>query len=233
MRISAGPAATNFSLMLANFSQWCACDSTALRIFGEPSRNRQRTVEPAAQRFDTTTAMRDRWCMSFASSRPSFRAAICSRSMWRIGRSWSSSSGRMRSKQMRTWAGAAGFATGAAFFFAMSGLPLPRGDQCHETLGRIKLPEEVGFEASALGRRQLLDRERVARLVQRLVAAEALGLVHASALLLVGREDRVVPVLVAQHLGDVVPPIGLALHGGVGDELVRLEEAVGALHGIL
>ena len=60
---------------------------------------------------------------------------------------------------------------------------------------------------------ELLQREGVADVVERLVAGEAFGLIHAGPVLLVASEDRVIPVLVTQHLGDVPAPAGFARGG--------------------
>src|SRR5690349_4572700 len=75
-------------------------------------------------------------------------------------------------------------------------------------------------------RLELLQREDVAHVVERLVAGEALGLVDARAVLLLQGEDRVVPVAVPQHVRDVVAPARPALHRGEEQQLLRLEEAV-------
>src|SRR5260221_222415 len=75
---------------------------------------------------------------------------------------------------------------------------------------------------------ELLQREGVADVVERLVAGEAFGLVHAGPVLLVGGEHGVVPILVAQHFGNVLAPARVSRHGRVGDELLRYEVAVGA-----
>ena len=61
-----------------------------------------------------------------------------------------------------------------------------------------------------------------------LVTSEAFGLVHAGPVLLVGRENRVVPVIVAQHLGDVLTPARVARHRGVQEQFIRHEEAIAA-----
>src|SRR4249919_3396555 len=91
----------------------------------------------------------------------------------------------------------------------------PRSRRCHRLPG--------------LGScRDLVQRENKARLVEWLVACQALGLIHAGPRLLGGGENRVVPVLVAQHLWDVLAPAGIACHCGIGDELIRHEEAVGS-----
>src|SRR5260221_7140399 len=75
---------------------------------------------------------------------------------------------------------------------------------------------------------ELLQREGVADVVERLVAGEAFGVVHAGPVLLVGGEHGVVPILVAQHFGNVLAPARVSRHGRVGDELLRDEVAVGA-----
>src|SRR5262245_29979274 len=75
---------------------------------------------------------------------------------------------------------------------------------------------------------QFLERERVADVRKRLVAGEAFGLVHAGLVFLVRGEDRVVPVLVADQLGNILAPSGVARHGRIAQQLVRLVEAVGA-----
>src|SRR6266705_1708948 len=62
-------------------------------------------------------------------------------------------------------------------------------------LGRILRASRVLFRVG-----ELLQREGVADVVERLVAAEAFGLVDAGPVLFVGGEHGVVPVLVAQHL---------------------------------
>src|SRR5439155_360582 len=68
---------------------------------------------------------------------------------------------------------------------------------------------------------ELLQREGVADVVERLVAGEAFGVVDAGPVLLVGGEHGVVPVLVAQHLGNVVSPTRFARHRRIGDDLLR------------
>jgi hypothetical protein len=60
------------------------------------------------------------------------------------------------------------------------------------------------------------------------VTSEAFGLVHAGPVLLVGRENRVVPVIVAQHLGDILTPARVARHRGVQEQFIGHEEAIAA-----
>ena len=74
-------------------------------------------------------------------------------------------------------------------------------------------------------------RERIAHLGQRLVAGKAIRLDRSGAVLLVGGEDGVVPFFIAQHLGDVFAPAGVARHGGVELQLVGHEKAVASHHG--
>src|SRR5437773_5051948 len=67
--------------------------------------------------------------------------------------------------------------------------------------------------------RELLQRKRIAHLVEWLVASEALGLIHSGPVLLVGRENGVVPILVAQHLREVFAPTRAPSHCRVENEL--------------
>jgi hypothetical protein len=62
---------------------------------------------------------------------------------------------------------------------------------------------------------ELLQRESVAYVVEGFVAGETFGLVHTRPVLLVGRENRVVPVLVPQLLGNVLAPALVARHSRV------------------
>src|SRR3954469_8749565 len=78
---------------------------------------------------------------------------------------------------------------------------------------------------------QLLDGEDVAVLVERLVAAQALGLVDRP-VLLVEREDGVVPVAVLQHLRHLAAPAGAGRHRGEEQLLLGHVEAVRPGHGI-
>ena len=81
--------------------------------------------------------------------------------------------------------------------------------------------------------RELLQRKRIAHLVERLVAGEALGLIHSGPVLLVGREDGVVPVLVPQDFREILAPTRVPSHRRVENELVRHEETVAARHRLL
>lgn len=68
---------------------------------------------------------------------------------------------------------------------------------------------EVSFLQGAIFpsyRRNLLQRKRIANLVQRLMARQTFGLIYTGTMLFGGRERSVVPIFIAQHVGDVLPP---------------------------
>ena len=53
-------------------------------------------------------------------------------------------------------------------------------------------------------RYKLIHRKRIAHPVQRLMARQAFGLIHTGPMLFGGRERSVVPIFIAQHVGDVI-----------------------------
>lgn len=104
MRISAGPLATNLSLMSASFVHSLATAVTFFLIFALPSRNRQRTVDPAGHFLELITAIRAMLATPSALSLalPPAASTIWRRISRRTWRSGSRSSGMMRSKQILT-----------------------------------------------------------------------------------------------------------------------------------
>ena len=64
-------------------------------------------------------------------------------------------------------------------------------------------------------RSKLIQRKRIANLVQRLMARQAFGLIHTGQMLFGGHEHSVVPILIAQHVRDVLAPACIARHRGV------------------
>ena len=77
-------------------------------------------------------------------------------------------------------------------------------------------------------RRNQIQRKRIAHLVQRLIARQAFGLIHTEPVLFGGRERNVVPVYIAQHVGDVLASARVARHRGVEQQLVGHEKTVTA-----
>src|SRR5262245_55994826 len=89
----------------------------------------------------------------------------------------------------------------AVLSLSQQGGDLGCGDRLHDEVA------DCSSRASWLVRAgELLERECIADVGKRLVAGEAFGLVHARLLLLVGRENGIVPVFVAQDLGNLVAP---------------------------
>ena len=60
------------------------------------------------------------------------------------------------------------------------------------------------------------------------MARQAFGLIHTGPVLFGGRERNVVPVYIAQHVGDVLASARVARHRGVEQQLVGHEKAVAA-----
>jgi len=53
------------------------------------------------------------------------------------------------------------------------------------------------------------------------MTGKAFCLIDARAVVLCGREYRVIPILVAQQLRYLRSPAGLSLHGGIAGDLIR------------
>jgi len=76
--------------------------------------------------------------------------------------------------------------------------------------------------------RELLQSEGVALVGQRLMAGQAFRLVDALLILLGRGENRIIPVFIAEELGDVVSPTRFALHRRVSQQFVGNVKAIGA-----
>ncbi len=77
-------------------------------------------------------------------------------------------------------------------------------------------------------RRKLIQRKRTAHLIQRLMTRQAFSLIHTGPVLSGGRERWVVPVFIAQHVGDVLAPARVARHRVVEQRLVGHKKTVAA-----
>jgi hypothetical protein len=106
--------------------------------------------------------------------------------------------------------------------------PMSRNWACAVPFGSQPFFAEAGETSLCFS--ELLHRDGIADVVERFVAGKAYGLIHAGLKLLVGAENRIVPVCVAQHIGDVFAPILTACHGRVLRQLLSHIEAIGTRH---
>ena len=119
------------------------------------------------------------------------------------------------------------------------GCALPKSDQfvsarlCryasqigYELAFRVSLSQTDLFLPSH--RRNLRQRKRIANLGHRLMARQTLRLIHAGPFLFGGGERGVVPILIAQHVGDVLAPARVARHRVVEQQLVGHKKTVAA-----